>query len=248
MSRSPAPTTARSRRPVGAGFALAAVLGALLAPGLGACRTTPDEAPPAAVDAPGEPPAGGDAAAVQAPPSDRVAPGATDPGATGTVTDTSGLAPAEGDAEAAERAAEVAAVTQVVSATFSATMGVDDPAWQDLTIRQLTTYELAALRGQPAAPADDVRVAYGTLWVVAFRTSLPVTMADLPPDNPFDGSPDGPLDASMAGPDGLTTVYYVVVPSAELGGPTRYALLSRGVLPPDATWTIEDLAATGEAP
>lgn len=144
-------------------------------------------------------------------------------------------------------AAEREAITQVVSSTFRATMGVADPEWQDLTVRHMTTDDLAALRRQP--PADpETRAVRGTVWVVGFRTPLPVTHADLPPDNPFDAVPDGAIDASLAGPDGLTTVYYVLGTSQELGGPKQYALLSRGILGPDAPWGLDDLEAITEAP
>jgi len=217
----------------------AAVL-VLLLSAAGGCRNAPTNAPAANDVAPATAPvtqlaveSGGQATAVTA------------------ITATAAAAPdaaAATDAGAAQSTDEATAVTQVVSSTFRRTMDVDDPAWQDVVVRQLTTDDLATLRGQPAAPVDDPRVARGLLWVVGFRTSLPVTLADLPPDNPFDMAPDGPLDASLAGPDGLTSVYYVLGSSKELGGPTQYALLSRGVLPPDASWTLADLAAIGAAP
>lgn len=145
-------------------------------------------------------------------------------------------------------AAEAERVTQVVSSTFRAAMGAEDPEWEDVTVRFMSTDELAALRRQPGPADPDVRVARGSVWVVGFRTRLPVTLAQLPPDNPFDGSPEGALDASLAGPDGLTSVYYVLGTSQELGGPRQYTLLSRGILGPDAPWGIEDLAAAGSAP
>lgn len=220
---------------------LAAAIALLAA---GGCRATPSDAP--ASDE-GQP-----AAAVVVPPADGAtnaeAPAAqatADEATTNSNPTPSGVSTFDDGTLALD---EVTAITQVVSHTFRTTMRAPDPAWQDVTVRELSTDQLSALRGQPDAPVDDARVARGNLWVVGFRTTLPVTLADLPPDNPFDLAPDGPIDAPQADENGLTSVYYVLGTSQELGGPKQYTLLSRGILPTNASWTLEDLAATGTAP
>ncbi len=151
-------------------------------------------------------------------------------------------APATAAADAADEIvyndAVVAEIESVVSGLFTSKMGVTDPEWQDVTVRRMSTRQLSRLRRQPTPPPGAYRATEGSIWVVGFRTPLPVTPDVLIVDNTFELQDVENED--LPDENGLTTVYYIL--SVTGMSQLQYTPLAQGILPAEgAPWGLDDL-------
>ena len=164
--------------------------------------------------------------------------------ALGRGTATAG-APATEEAFAADNRAYNEAVRAEIEETvgmlFASAIGETDPAWHDVTVRRMSTRDLAQLQRQPPPPPGAYRAEAGSVWVVGFRTDHAVTPETMSVANVFELQQVGPED--WADEEGRTTVYFVLT-ITERGTRLQYTPLARGILPAkDPLWTLQELAA-----
>lgn len=234
----PAPRTARRRRARAGGAALLTTALALAA--LVGCRSGGNgDTAGGAADAGGQPAAvsgtlaaGADAAAAAvAGEGAGVGASAPGPGPTPTV---------------AERltAEDEAAMVELIRSLFASATGAATADMQDVVVRQLTTMQLRQLRGD-AGPSDGaIGYTAGYVWLVAFTTGAPITVATFMPDPASMADlRDVDPDASLASADGRTTVYYVVA-TQSIEGRRRFVPMSQGILVEGRSkWSLDDLRA-----
>lgn len=165
--------------------------------------------------------------------------GATGVDATPTFAGPSGAATAASTTLSADDEAQMVALVRSV---FGAAAGSAEPDMQNVVVAQMTTPELRVLRGDATPDASAIGYSAGYIWVVGFKTGLPLTLSTFTtPENMRDLKGIGPTD-SLAGPDGLTSLYYVVA-TQNAEGQRRFVPLSQGILVPGKSkWTLDDLS------
>lgn len=144
--------------------------------------------------------------------------------------------------------AERAEVEALVADLFSGAIGQQEPAWRDVTLRSMRMDDFRALRGMPAPPQDAYRGrSLAEAWVVAFRTEHPIGLDSFLPDNLAELQEHEAQGGVLTDADGRTGVYYVVeVLGRDAAGTPMVSVLSRGLIPADGAWSVEDVAAQPE--
>jgi len=135
------------------------------------------------------------------------------------------------------------AMVALIRTLFGPAIGTTEPDMQGTIVRQVSTTELSALRGDKGPDEGVVGYSAGYVWVVGFKTSAPLTRATFMSDPSADlALKDLGLTDSLAGPDGLTSVFYIVV-TQSVDGNRRFVPRSQGVLVEgQSKWSLEDLA------
>ncbi|MEO8082990.1 MAG: hypothetical protein ABI780_04155 [Ardenticatenales bacterium] len=187
--------------------------------------------------------------------------GATKPSA--QPTDANGVAPSA-EANAADAGAAVDAATPTAAVTsltkedeagmvalikslFGAVVRDPEPDMQNVIVRQMTTPALRSLRGLAAPDSSALGYSSGYVWVIGFKTKIPLTLSTYSAENQPELTGVGESD-SLAGPDGLTSLYYVVA-TTSVEGNRRFEPLQQGILLEGKTkWTLSDLAALPATP
>jgi hypothetical protein len=166
--------------------------------------------------------------------------------ATGAVTSTAAAMPTTAEHLTAE---DEAAMISLIRTLFGPVTGSAEPDMQDTIVRQISTIQLRALRGEEGPTAGVYGYSAGLVWIVGFKTSAPLTLSTFAADEStlIDLKDLGPT-ASLAGPDGKTSVYYIVS-TQSVEGDRRFVPMSQGVLVEGKSkWTLDDLAKLPATP
>lgn len=140
-----------------------------------------------------------------------------------------------------------AGMVALIKSLFGAVVRDPAPDMQNVIVRQMTTTKLRGLRGLAAPDSSALGYSSGYVWVIGFKTKVPLTLSTFSAENQPELTGVGESD-SLAGPDGLTSLYYVVA-TTSVEGNRRFEPLQQGILLEGKTkWTLADLAALPETP
>jgi len=236
------PTTA-PRHP---GRRIAALLALCAAPMLiAACRPAPSGDDVG--DEVGDGATSGITATLGADGSDNIAPAPpVGAAATGALTSTAAAMPTTAEHLTAE---DEAAMVALIRTLFGPVTGSAEPDMQDTIVRQVSTVQLRALRGEEGPTAGVYGYSAGLVWIVGFKTLAPLTLSTFAADEStlIDLKDIGPT-GSLAGPDGRTSVYYIVS-TQSVEGDRRFVPMSQGVLVEGKSkWSLDDLAKLPATP
>ena len=129
---------------------------------------------------------------------------------------------------------------EAATGLFATSLGRANVDVQNLALHVLTVSQLARLRGMPPMPLGT-RGGNANIWVIVFDTAEPITAGVFLPEN-IDELTGLSSDSLLAGPDGLTTVYYILSLSDDVGD-GRFVGVGKGVVNDRTIWSRADLEA-----